>query len=153
MKKTGKAGFTLVEVLVSLVILGILAAGVLPSLIVLQDSIHRAGTLDQYAAQAQGTADTLVSLLGTQADPAFDATSQLFDAANPDNPLNIGNAFDANLSNKTQYKISKVFDPADPANPDKMLGYTLEVRVYYKNSQHLAMWAFADRRGAKWGVS
>jgi len=60
-----KAGFTLVEVLVALIVMEVATLGVLGSLVLASETMRRAETLERATARAEGVLDSLHSVLGS----------------------------------------------------------------------------------------
>ena len=142
-----KKGTTMVEVLVSVLILAIVVVAVLTTISFSQRTIVSGSSQSKAAADAQTIADMLISQLNNNAVSIIQ-----------DNTIASAVYVDKNDFPKAtlekQFTIIPInsTDPANSANPDNIDGYQIKTAVYYTDStgrKCVQMTAFA----AKGGVS
>ena len=141
-KLRSKKGTTMVEVLVSVLILAIVVVAVLTTISFSQRTIVSGSSQSKAAADAQTIADALISQLNTDDAPTVEGNKiegavyveqNTFPQATPDKQFTI-----ITINSKTS------------GNTDKVDGYRIKTAVYYTNStgrKCVQMTAFAAAKG------
>lgn len=136
MIKNNKSGFTLVEVIVSTVILGTVIVACVLAINSSTKMISKTGIYESHIANVQKVCDTLIEELHTIGDADI-GLQIIWDATNVTNE-----GFNFTKQLDTQYTITSI---------NNGLGFHIKVRMYITSSDdYVEMTAYSDKNGGVW---